>query len=594
MLPTSQLTGTITLGGTANARTIDVADRSTRSAISILMLFVLAAVVLKCYLWFRIPIGHDEFHCLSFVHAFERGEALRPLQNFHVHFFCWLDAVSGNEVAQAMAARAAMLLLLFGTCTCLFLLGTHLVGPVGGLFSVLCYLAFSYTVRNGATFRPDTPATFLFMLALYLFMTRRRSAAANVAAGVMMAIACLFTIKASLYFTAFALLALLRLYSGEGRFGAIRRLSYFGVSFLVAFFLLYRLHVAALPPAASGQEVQFLRASFSTFMFSRYYPEPGFLVPSLVFEPLTWILLVLGLGLCLYRVVTAKGTGRTAEACLLAMFAPALSLCFFRNTAGYFYVFILPSAMLLCGYSVNVLKARIDRSLARIAPVCIGVLAIAVVMGFPRWLSIGPEAAGKTASQRELCSAIDRMFPNPVPYIDGTGMVASFPNAGFFMSSACIQPYLKAGYPFLKERIAKRKPVLLVANVPHLDLNSERPPKSVAGLALLEEDWTAMRAHFIHHWGPIWVAGKQFELQQGGPPQPFEILTPGPYTVEGNENVLIDGRPCRSGQVLELRDGMHTIAAGGSDGAVTLRWGNHLYRAENEIASQDLFMGELG
>jgi hypothetical protein len=111
---------------------------------------------------------------------------------------------------------------------------------------------------------------------------------------------------------------------------------------------------------------------------------------------------------------------------------------------------------------------------------------------------------------------------------------------------------------------------------------------------LLEEDWVALRSHFVHHWGPLWVAGKQFDLKQETPAQSFEIVTPGAYTIEAAAEISIDGAVYREGDVLELGQGGHTIECRGADVTVTLRWGDHLYRPQEEGVPGKLFMGELG
>jgi hypothetical protein len=167
--------------------------------------------------------------------------------------------------------------------------------------------------------------------------------------------------------------------------------------------------------------------------------------------------------------------------------------------------------------------------------------------------------------------------------------VASFPGAGFHGLGE-YDPYVRADVG-LKNTLYEEA-LVPVANVPHLDLHCEQPPKSAAGLALLEEDWVAMRSYFVHHWGPLWVAGKQVHLTPEAPAQSFEIVASGTYTVETAAQVRIDGRTCRDGDVLELKQGGHTIE--GTNGIMTLRWGSHLYRPPQPRPVEDLFMGKLG
>jgi hypothetical protein len=562
------------------------------ATVAILGSLVAIGLVVKVVGRFEVAIGHDEFHCLQLVHDFERGELAQPFQNFHVQLFGWLSAVSVNEVTQAMAARAVMVVFFLGTCTCLFLLAHRPLGLVGALFSVLSYMSLSYVVASGAEFRPDTPSTFFFMLALYLFVTRKGSLMAGIAAGAAMALSCLFTVKAVFYLGTFALLVLAALRERQGRATALKRLLSFSASFLLTFLVLYRLHAMTFPAAPPSREVQFARSAFSRFLFTRFYPEPGFLTSTLSCDPLAWFLMALGLVACVHRWLTRRDKDTTKEAQLLSFFVPMLSLFFYRNTAGYFYVFIIPAALLLCGYGLGLFQTTMDKMNRRLTPLVVlllGFFMFRTLLYYPLAIADGP---GVVAAQRDLLSEIHKMFPQPVPYIDGCGMVSSYPNAGYFMSSAGMTG--QAGRPVLQQALIRKKPLFLLADVPHLDLASPTPPQSYAGLALSEEEWTALRSYFIHHWGPVWVVGKQFDLKSENTRENFEMVVAGTYTVEADRDVLIDGHPFRPGDTTRLQEGRHTIEVGGPAGTIRLRWGEHLYCPTARPHHGSFFMGDLG
>ena len=138
-----------------------------------LSMLIFSALSLKLHLVFRIPINQDEFHYLSMIYKFMDGEPLSSINSFHVHFFSWICFLNQNEVIQIIYARMVMFLLFAGTCINLFLVGRYYLDKVSSLFSVLCYISFVFSVVNGASFRHDTIATFLFLFAVYLFITKK-------------------------------------------------------------------------------------------------------------------------------------------------------------------------------------------------------------------------------------------------------------------------------------------------------------------------------------------------------------------------------------------------------------------------------------
>ncbi len=137
----------------------------------------------------------------------------------------------------------------------------------------------------------------------------------------------------------------------------------------------------------------------------------------------------------------------------------------------------------------------------------------------------------------------------------------------------------------------EEKPIFLLANVPQLDLHSGEPPVSDTGLTLLEADWRALKSYFIHHWGPVWVVGKQFNLGPERRLEHFEIVAPGPYTVEAAADIVLDGALHRQGDVVQLEEGTHTIGFKGAGSTmIRLKWGDHLYRPDSEPESS-VFLG---
>jgi hypothetical protein len=186
--------------------------------------------------------------------------------------------------------------------------------------------------------------------------------------------------------------------------------------------------------------------------------------------------------------------------------------------------------------------------------------------------------------QRAVVAAVHEMFPRPVPYLERAGMIASFPNRSFFMSTWGLESYRAAGQPVLKQNTAKQAPVFLIAT--HAAVSQALQGKSSAD-GLVEADAAYLHDNFLPHWGPIWVAGRS--LPAAAVEANIEIMAPGLYTLESAEPVAVDGvtRPPRA--VLELASGKHRIGPHAT--AAQLRWGDHLTRPQSAAPVSELYSG---
>jgi hypothetical protein len=88
----------------------------------------------------------------------------------------------------------------------------------------------------------------------------------------------------------------------------------------------------------------------------------------------------------------------------------------------------------------------------------------------------------------------------------------------------------------------------------------------------------------VHHWGPIWLPGKRLTLT--GAEVPVEIIIAGPYTVETQLPVTIDGVVTRPGDVVQLSPGTHRVT--GRDSLV-LRFGARIPRPKADPPFRRLF-----
>lgn len=555
----------------------------------------------KFILILQTPVNQDEFYYLSRVHDYMNTRLTDPFQNFHVYFFQWVNAVNINEVFQIKACRMVMFLFFSGTCFFIYLIGKEFSDTTGALFSALCYLCFIYTTVNGAGFRSDTIPIFLFLFSLYNVLKKEYSFFFQALSGVAMAVAVLITIKSAIYLIVFALLIAIRLFFYKSAKKNFLPGSIFPLAFVIGFIILYKLHASALMPmptdslttsaaipTTANQIKTFTHTAGSAYsifvLFDKIFPQFEFFKLSLHLDWMIWLCLFIGVIINTCEFFKKRYSFKNTT--LLILLIPLLTPLFYRNTFGYFYLFITPTATLFCGYAIWKATGQIRSKIFYI-------LFITMTSGLIFFnsfnLTKGVFAQSNDKIQIQTLQVIHNMFPKPVPYIDGCSMVSSFPKAGIFMSSAGMEGYLKRNKPVMLRLIEKKRPLFLLANVPHLNLNSDTPPLSDTGLALLEPDWLTLKSNFVHHWGNLWIIGKHIKFVENPSPQKQTIIIPGFYTP--NEPVLIDNQIVHAEENIYLTAGVHLFNHPNQVTNVILKWGNKLYTPKEQPMGKALFLG---
>ncbi len=556
------------------------------AVVATLSTLVLAALGAHVALRGRLNLNWDEFNYLSKIHKAARGDLSRATQTFHVRLFSWLPSVSVNEVEQILTARWVMLAMLATAAVSLFLLGRRLIGTVGGLFAVLSTLTFSSVLRHGDSFRYDPILAAAFLGAACRMILRPGDARAAAAAGAVMALASLVSIKALLYAPSLgAALVLLYVFSDRDRRVLSQGAAFVGTWAAVAA-VLYGLHAWGLSSDVSGDAAVFGLAAQRLFVFDKPFPQLSDLTLTLQWDTAFWALLALGAATALADALHLSGPARRDGLLLLTLAAPLGAVAVYRNSFPYFFVCVVPGASLLCGAAA----ARVEALLSRRA--LLGVAVLAMMSGaltYNGWRFWTLNQGDAVAGQRRVLDAIHEVFPEPVPYLDRCAMVSAYPMVGPFMSTFTMSNYRARKEPILEEILRTRRPRFVLANISGLNL--ARPwKKTKKTYRYLRADHDLLRAHYVRHWGPLWVAGKRF-AKVGPSAQPFDLLIGGPHTVEAGRGgrVEIDGRPADTGSVVELEAGRHTLSRSRGAGAVTLRHGDHLPRPKGKAPRGKLF-----
>jgi hypothetical protein len=536
---------------------------------------IFLCLALQAWLALVMEINWDEFFYLSQIYSYQHGELGKPLQSFHIHLLGWLTSIPGNEIDQIVVGRFVMLMCEAGTCALIYLLARRFASRSAALTAVLAFTSACFTIIHGASFRAD-PLAALFIMGSLVVIARAPPKLGSLAgAAAMAAVAAMVTVKVVLYAPAFAGVALWRTAEASDRRRMIRWLAGAGAAAAIACALLYLVQLNLMPTTTNAGSRAGLANAAETQTGAGLLPRLAEIERFFLLSPLQVFLLAAGAAIAAMSL--GRRARRPAEAiALLGCGATLLCLLFYRNAFPYFFPFILAPAVVLAAVAVD----RIGLLSRHSRLVALGLFAPAVAVAGV-WSTHGQGA------QRELVSAVHRIFPSPVPYIDRNSMIASFPKRGFFMSTWGMSGY-RARSPFFEKVLASSTVPLLVVDGPALEQTTRVRWDVPERLRLFPQDEAVLRDNYIPHWGRIWVAGKDVESGPGGPP--FSIAVPGAYTLEAAAPVMIDGMAAAPGAVVHLSRGRHLIRSA-APVAVTLRWGDHLYRPRGAPSDGPVYRG---
>ncbi len=536
---------------------------------------------------FITNVNWDEFYYLALVHSYLNGELAARLQTIHVHFFAWLGTISENEMDQVIAARAVMWLLGVGSAWLIYRIARRYLSKLGALVAVLSYLCFSFVLQHGQSFRVDPISAFLFLGCLQLQLDETRSRRRFALAGALLGLSFLFTIKTVFYLPVIGAVLAAPLIWGPGRAEAIQRALAFAAGLCGTAAALYALHDQSLSHAATETVEGYVSAAGAkVIMFDQLFPRLPYIARAVVENLAVWAFILLGAWKAAIWLV--RGPDRKTGLILLSFVLPLGSLAIYRNAFPYFFVFLMPSAAVLSGVFADELAKRIKSTGSRIATVLLG--AAVLLLGATFIGDYIRKLPDQTVAQRETLELVHELFPEPVPYIDRNSMVASYPKAGFFMTTWGMESYRAAGRRIMRDLLIDAEPQFLIVNTAALDLS--RPlsdERRQSTYRLFPDDFRILRDNFVHHWGRIYVPGKSFDLGPASPAREFEILIGGEYTLEAQGPVIIDSVEVRPGEQLRLDRDRHRISSSGVGQRAVLRWGRNLDRPERAPSPQPIY-----
>lgn len=522
-------------------------------------------IVLQLELVFNRPVNWDEFHHLSQAHAFIEGRLTEALQVFYARAFFWIALLPIDLVDQIRLARMFMFGCELFTTYAIYAVACHFTERRPAAFTALAYLTTGYVLQHGFSYRADPMAAALLMGSLWILVASRLDKKAVLAAATLAALAWLTTIKVVLYAPAFAGIAWWRWQNSDRSAQVLLRIAALaGVAALLAL-AFTALTIATLPQGGAGTAERTVSASGARMFSEGLFPQWPYIAGAVASAPVM-ALLIATAPLEMFRTRMPK----PQRVALIGLLLPLASVALYRNSFPYFYVFILPPAMIAAAIAARSMLAMLPERL----------LLIALVLGTGFVSLATPREV--LSRQQQVISAVHRIFPQPVSYFDFPGIVADYPKANFFMSTWGVTQYWRGSTRTFVDAMTRQTVPLLIADHELLERNQTAPEPA---WELLPRDAAALRENFVHHWGPIWVAGRRFPAT--APAQDFRVYAPGTYTLEGAA-ARIDGRAVKPGATLEMSRGMHRFERI-EKGEVVLRWGDHLLQPADSYLGGPVF-----
>ncbi len=528
------------------------------SSLSLIALLIIGVLALEFHLVLTRSIHWDEFHFYGQLADYVRGNEISPFQTFHVQFFAWIPGLVENGIDGIVIGRMVMFGCQLITLASIASIAQRFVTREYAWLTVLIYLSAGYTLQHGWSFRTDPLATALIMSSLAVLTRARLNFMFVPVAGVLIGLAGLVTVKAILLAPAFAGMAWLRW--SEARFSTPRGATIIAIPAIAAatFFALYAVHSDAVSAGEAATSLQSAGGAGQSMLLAGLPPYLRFLAKGAI---IAFPLVVL----ITYAVPQIRAHKRDEKFALIGCVATLLALAIYRNTFPYFYPMMLAPVAAACAVGLNHLVPRYSVRL---------IAMVAAINAAGVWVIDG---ASRLPQQREIISAAQEIFPEPVAYFDFPNMLTDFDKANGFLTTWGLEDSRAAEGESTYRAILESKPVPLLLTIDwtrHANLLAvmeDMPRKEL----FAEADQRLLKQTYRRFWGPFWLAGTQVSA---GEQAAYEVMVPGTYTVTGSD-IAIDGTGYQSGETLVLDHGVVNMTNNSADSAGII-WGDKLKRPE--------------
>ncbi len=507
----------------------------------------------RLYVVTHLGPNWDEYLNLSMIYDLRRGDLTEIFQTSFTHLFIWVPYVSANELDQIVAARLFNLVWVGITSWAIYRASRRFVGVNGSLVSALAFNCFGYSFLYGTDFRTDTLATAAMMTAIAFATARPLAYRPVIISGMLIAVGGALTIKSVFLLPTLCVVLLATAFEEQDRWRALRILTAGGVAACVTFVAILALHSASLADQASP--TSFLgRTGGATLFTWDYTIISAYAVPILIRNMIFWFLIACALLALLFGKNQLRWTYRIA----LSSFAFTLTVpLIYSDVYPYYHPFLIAPVAVLAGFGFGWIQDFLSSAPHRTRNMALFVVISLLLAGAA--LSAAWRLDDRLEKQRGLLTQVHALFPEPVPYIDHTSMVSSFPKKGIFMSNWGMTDYRAADEPIMGAIIARDQPRFILQTRGTLAVDEISPEQSeAAARGLLAADVRSLRDNYQRYWGPIFLPGKV--LSGNGT---MDILIAGDYRAEATSPIVIAGSNVQPGETMHLEPGEYRYSAAG-------------------------------
>lgn len=528
-----------------------------RSEVAVPAIGILLVLALQAHLALIKSINWDEFYHFSLIHASLRGEQVEILQTPFVWLFGWVPALPGDTIDHIRVIRLLMLPFELIVLVGIVASARRFTDDGAAFLCGLAYLTAGFVFTQGLALRADTIAAALMIMLVAVGLSRPLNAATGTVSAVLGLLAFLATIKSLLYLP--VVIAVVTSWWKGGAKPSLR-IVIFGV--IVA--------GAATGLAAHLDLLAYvfgkLQSSAERMFGDGILPQGRYVARQIVGAvPFSLLLIMSVVWLWRSRLDTEH------KPALALLMLPVLWPLVYFNAYPYFYAFILAPVAVALAPAIGLARTRYGM---------VPLVSLLVLNGALLWAI---EPRGHLAVQQNFQAEVRAIFPQPVEYIDESGMIGDYPRAiGHFASGWALSNYRQKGEATYLSSVVNGQVVMLITNS-HALHNIFHP--QARGDRLLPADDAFLRDNFIPHSGMIHVAGKQLGPFENRPSE--LVATAGRYIVEGGP-MRIDGKVYRSGSLVSLSRKKYDLE-NPARSATAIRWAAAGPRRHSQITLQDLF-----
>lgn len=508
-------------------------------------------LLLQLYLlWFK-SFNWDEFLHYSQVFAARNGTLDAPFQVLHARILYWVPDLGISITDQMRAARLVMFAFTLVTLAAIYGLASRFTSRENALLAAIAYLGAGYVFTQSFSIRADPMAAATLMSALYLMSKPQASFARFAAAGALVGLAGMITMKAIFYAPCFAGLAWLAWSESEDKRKTLTCFAIAGFSTALSFTAIYLWHKSNLAPLSErfADTSQFIAGGRRWIL-----PESFPALKHLANQAACALVFVVAMAIAPIAWKTSKLT-KGQKVALVGLAGPLLTLFFYRNTYPYFFVYLLAPVAVAIAASWGVIARR---------------------YGFPAVLSIicvAPVAMTATTSrdvlvrQEAVTDYLRSEYPAGTGYLARSSLLPEYPRVlPHLATGPGMAGYNMRNRPVIAEAFSRGELPFILATTGFITLALSGEENS---FGFLPEDVAVMHEHYAHQWGPIFREGALFKT--GEAEQDITIPREGLYTLDGH-SVVIEGRSIAHGQTISLEAGTHRISCESDCDQRTILW----------------------